>query len=104
MTRSYRLPLVGNVWLHADRLWVLYAQQSGEQNWIALLPGDVKKRMGDSAATPAVDLERAVKHERDGLAAALWMMLPAAVPMLGLMFLLGQSIFLPLFQVIGNLG
>ena len=101
VTCGYWLPFFGKVWLHADRLWQLYARGSA-----STLPPEVRRRLGTS--TPVHDLPGEIARARDRLSGAIWMCVLGLVPIGGALCCMGGfmviSIFLPLYQLIGNIG
>lgn len=100
---GYRVPLFGAVWRRTDRLWLLLSnhQRSG-------LPPEVIRRLGQTPAEQVEDLSQEIQCERDRLSGAIWMAILGIVPLLGLLAFAGGalivSVFLPLYQLIGNLG
>ena len=109
---GYWLPMLGRVWRQADRLWQIQAMRLYGADWHAHVPAECARRLLGSSEPSLPEDEIAyqavLRRQREAMQAALWMLLPGVIPILGLMVVLigavGMSIFLPLYQISGNIG
>ena len=109
---GYGLPLLGKVWRHTDRLCQLYAMQAAGEEWLGQIPVEVARRLQrapeQEGPAPGYSFEPWIRRERDRLASSLWMLVPLLCLGVGVaalfMGLLGLSIFLPVYQLIGNVS
>lgn len=106
LTRSYRLPLLGRVWRHSDRIWLLLSQKKQA----LALPAEVLRRTrnhpadGESAYGES-DRQALLQREFDLFEASVkrYPLYKLAVLAWGLLLgFLILSMFLPLYQLIGN--
>jgi len=113
LSRSgYWFPLLGGVWKAADRLWQLQASRHYGSHWRQSVPGETARRLLGAAEIhlPAdeADYQALLRRQREALQTALWLLVPGAVPVLGMclvvVWLIGLSIFLPMCRVPGNIG
>lgn len=109
---GYRFPLLGRVWKAADRLWQIQAARKHGENWRIHVPQECARRMADCADIPLPEEEgeyqSLLRRQREALQASLWSLLPALIPALGIclgvVWMVGMAVFLPLYQLIGNLS
>jgi hypothetical protein len=109
---GYWFPLLGGVWKSADRLWQIQASRHYGNQWRQHVPPETARRLFSASDIPLPeeenDYQAILRRQREALQASLWMLIPGLVPMLGigmaLIWLIGISIFLPMYQIIGNIG
>jgi hypothetical protein len=109
---GYKFPLLGGVWKAVDRLWQIQATRKHAENWVLHVPEECARRL---AACPDIALpedegeyQNLLRRQREALQASLWSLLPALIPTLGLalgiVWIISVAVFLPLYQLIGNLS
>lgn len=100
---GYWVPLIGSVWRSTDRIWLLL-----NRDHRSALPPEVVRRLGKAPEVEVEDPAQEIQCERDRLGGATWMAILGIVPLLGFVAFSGglllMGVFLPLYQLIGNLG
>lgn len=109
---GYKFPLLGGVWKAADRLWQIQAIRKHGESWVLHIPRECARRLAASSdiclPEDEGEYQNMLRRQREALQASLWSLLPACVPAIGLgmivLWVISLSVFLPLYQLIGNLS